>query len=189
MIGLAEKQAERIRLILAGVPGGFQKALAGTINRTLDAARTETDRGARKIYDVSRADMYAGSAIKITRASGSDPDPSGSIEYSGVKIPLMRHRAEPPRPGTGETVRARQTRAGTMARFEHAFIATMGSGHTGIFERATRKRLPIEEIQGSSLAQMAGSEKVREGVEKRAAETAEARMEHEIMRILEGYGG
>ena len=65
----------------------------------------------------------------------------------------------------------------------------MRSGHTGVFEREGPKRFPIEEKMGLSAAQMVGNEKVIEAVEEEAQETVNARLEHEIERLLNGYGG
>ena len=78
---------------------------------------------------------------------------------------------------------------GSGTAFEHAFIADMQSGHTGVFERETSKRFPIEELMGLSAAQMIGNDKVIKDVEKDAQETVNKRIEHEIDRLLNGYGG
>lgn len=74
--------------------------------------------------------------------------------------------------------------------FEDAFIAQMRSGHNiGVFERETRKRFPIEEKMGLSAAQMVGNEKVIETLEEEAQQLVNQRLEHEINRLLSGYGG
>jgi len=73
--------------------------------------------------------------------------------------------------------------------FQDAFIARMQSGHTGMFERDGSKRLPISEFMGPSTAQMAGNSIVLADVEEKAQEVINKRVEHEITRILNGYGG
>lgn len=51
---------------------------------------------------------------------------------------------------------ARQTRTGVTVRargsYRHAFIAAMGSGHTGVMLREGNKRLPITELFGPNPA-------------------------------------
>jgi hypothetical protein len=91
----------------------------------------------------------------------------------------------------GATVKARQRKDKTFATFDNAFIAKMRSGHIGIFERkySGLNHLPIKEIMGASTAQMADNAVVIEKVEAAAAETIVKRTEHEINRILHGYGG
>lgn len=61
--------------------------------------------------------------------------------------------------------------------------------HTGMFERDGSKRLPISEFMGPSTAQMAGNSIVLADVEEKAQEVINKRVEHEITRILNGYGG
>mgnify|MGYP003171504434 FL=1 len=65
----------------------------------------------------------------------------------------------------------------------------MKSGHTGMFERDGAGRLPITEFMGPSAAQMAANSVVVEQVEEKAQEVINKRIEHEITRILNGYGG
>lgn len=58
-----------------------------------------------------------------------------------------------------------------------------------MFERDGSKRLPISEFMGPSTAQMAGNSIVLADVEEKAQEVINKRVEHEITRILNGYGG
>lgn len=58
-----------------------------------------------------------------------------------------------------------------------------------ICERDGSKRLPISEFMGPSTAQMAGNSIVLADVEEKAQEVINKRVEHEITRILNGYGG
>lgn len=58
-----------------------------------------------------------------------------------------------------------------------------------MFERDGSKRLPISEFMGPSTAQMAGNSTVLADVEEKAQEVINKRVEHEITRILNGYGG
>lgn len=73
------------------------------------------------------------------------------LTISGARIPLIDFNARGPVPsrgrGRGVTTRMR----GGKGRYPHAFIATMSSGHTGVFQRVRRSRLPITELHGPSL--------------------------------------
>jgi phage terminase large subunit-like protein len=110
------------------------------------------------------------------------------IHYSGTKIPLYRFGVTPKRPTQGATIMARQRRDRSMTAFENAFISEMRSGHTGIFERVGRRRFPVQEVMAVSTAQMAADSGVMDKAEKSAHETIITRTEHEISRILNGYG-
>ena len=58
-----------------------------------------------------------------------------------------------------------------------------------MFERETGRSFPVTEFMAQSTAQMAGNEEVLEQVSEKAQETVNKRIEHEITRILNGYGG
>lgn len=60
---------------------------------------------------------------------------------------------------------------------------------TGVFERETSKRFPVDELMGLSAAQMVGNEKIVQELQEEAQEVINERLEHEIERILNGYGG
>ena len=76
-------------------------------------------------------------------------------------------------------------------RFENAFVARMGSGHTGIFERTGgmtgHDKDEVEELYGPSVPQMLGSEEVAEKLTKEAMESFEKDLDHAILAILSGY--
>lgn len=74
-----------------------------------------------------------------------------SVSVSGRRLPLIDFRATGPEPsrGKGRGVRARMP--GGAGRYPHAFIATMASGHRGVFQRVARRRLPIRQLYGPSL--------------------------------------
>ena len=69
----------------------------------------------------------------------------------------------------------------------------MKSGHTGIFRRTGGATSTggdeLKEIMGSSVPQMIGNEEVLQKISKEAAEKFEERLEHEVLRILNGWGG
>lgn len=63
-------------------------------------------------------------------------------------IPLIKLGATGPEPSRGKG-RIRVKLAGT---FTSAFIATMPSGHRGVFQRKGKARLPIQELRTSSIS-------------------------------------
>ena len=60
---------------------------------------------------------------------------------------------------------------------------------TGVFERETSQRFPVDELMGLSAAQMVGNERIVQELQEEAQEVINERLEHEIERILNGYGG
>lgn len=187
MVGITSEQIERVESILNGIQNGPEKVFFNVINRALDTVRTASGRQMREVYAIAQKDLRAESNIKMKKASKSDL--AGEISFSGCKIPLYRFNVSPKQPAQGVKVKAAVLKSSAQTEFEHAFIAHMQSGHIGMFERSTSKRLPIDEFTGPSVAHMAGNSVVLDQVEQAAQETINKRIDHEIDRILSGYGG
>ena len=82
----------------------------------------------------------------------------------------------------------RVKRASTKTVLEHVFTATMKSGHTGLFERVTDKRFPIEEKMGPSTPQMMDyNDDISQEIGDKIRDTFDARLEHEILAVLNGW--
>lgn len=96
---------------------------------------------ARKRIKVS----YISRALTLARPKGSDiAGMSWAVNVSGEPMPLV---AYPHRQGKkGVTV---EVNRGKRTLVKGAFVATMKSGHVGVFRRTSKARLPIRELLGS----------------------------------------
>lgn len=81
--------------------------------------------------------------------------------------------------GSGVTVKARGS-------YRHAFIATMRSGHTGVFMREGRARTPITELFGPNPAHdiVRNASVYEEVIEDVRDQVLVPRMLHELSRLL-----
>lgn len=188
MIQITADQIERVNLILSGVPKGAEKAMASVIRRANNTVRSEALKGITSVYAITRQNVRADTTIKV-RTQKADGGVVGMVSFAGYKIPLYRINVSPTLPVQRATVSAAVLAESGRTPFAHAFIAKMKSGHTGMFERDGTGRLPITEFMGPSAAQMAANSVVVEQVEEKAQEVINKRIEHEITRILNGYGG
>lgn len=122
-------------------------ALSRAMNRAVVTTRTVM---ARDIADDTNLGVRTVTKeLKVTKAS---PDSlRARISVSGSKIPLDAWK---PTASRRNGVRAKLPPPG-KGRYPHAFIATMKSGHRGVFQRATlgkgSKRLPIYQLHGPAL--------------------------------------
>ena len=180
-----DAQVNRAGKILAGIPGGAYKAVGSAFARAAAAGKTVAARAVVKDYAITQSTFKANvKNINHFRHDGS------SIEvvfgFRGSVIPLIRFDTTYMEDGHVQT---RVKRAGTKSQLDNAFVAQV-NGHTGVFERLTSKRYPIKELYGPATTQMMYSdEAVLDAVEEKVQETYEKRIEHEISRILNGYGG
>lgn len=114
---------------------------------------------------------------EVTGARFSQVDNSIEIKVRSGWIPLYKFGANQNR--TGVKVRARGS-------YRHAFIASMASGHTGVFRRSGTSRLPIHELFGPNPANdVATSPAEYEQVAVELLEEALVpRLAHELDRLL-----
>ena len=123
------------------------RAVARALNRAAGSARTAMTRAVAP--DMGLPQKVVRPAITVVKAT---PQRLASrVEARGARIPLITFRARGPEPsrGRGRGVRARMP--GGAGHYPHAFIATMPSGHRGVFQRVGRSRLAIRELKGPSV--------------------------------------
>ncbi|MCM1275463.1 MAG: phage tail protein [Lachnospiraceae bacterium] len=206
--GEAVSRAEKL---LAGISGGVEKAVRSALPRAASSLRSEAVKEIRKKYDISAENIRARHSVSVKYTYGANN--SATVRFSGKKIPLHRYNGtspvnpeydssktviaiinginKPVHPGV--TASAHQLKGTSPKKIPGAFVAKMKSGHIGIFERTggvtSSGSDEIRELKGSSVPQMLGSEEVAAALGKHASDVFEQRMEHEITRILNGWGG
>lgn len=112
--------------------------------------------------------------VSVTIAS----DTKVLLSASNRRVPLIEFKARGPEPSLGQGRGVSYSLPGGRGRLPHAFIATMSTGHRGVFMRTEGPRLPIDEKHGPSLGGV--FHKHLKPVEERAQETLVANLRHEI---------
>ncbi|MDR3414208.1 MAG: phage tail protein [Formivibrio sp.] len=170
---------------LAHVPSEVQdKALPRALNKTASQAKVQASREIRNAgYGLKVSEIKK--AIAIRRANRSDL--VASVYASGRPIALINYNA-------------RQTKAGVTVSVKNgrklirgAFIATMPSGHTGVYERvgsghkkvmhngaAQWRGLPIKELFGPSIPSAFMNETVQNALVTAIRERFPRLFAHEI---------
>lgn len=185
MIEIANEQIERVNLILGNMKNAPNRAFFNIINRGLDTVRSKSGKAIRETYYIKQSDIAANQNMRVKRATSGDL--VGSIEFAGMVIPLKQFKVSPSAPAQ-RTVSVSVLRAEGSKRLESAYVADLGKYGVGVFERLTRKRESSQQLYGPSTAHMMRNENVLDKVEQTAQETINKRVEHEISRILNGYG-
>lgn len=178
------KALDRATKLLAGIPGGVQKAAESALNRAAKSGRAGAAKEVGKDYTLKAADFkkYTKSSQHIQK-SGNEI--SVGLNFRGYHVPLIRFNAKITSSGL---YRVQVKRSSSGDTFKHVFRATMNSGHIGLFERSTKKRLPIEQKLGPSVPQMMGANpNLANSVGTNVRKVFEERMEHEITAILNGW--
>ena len=202
---------DRAEKMLAGFPGGMEKAVKSAMSRSLSYLRTNSTKEIRKVYAISAAALRTEENIKTKYTYHPGAGISGYVLFSGRKIPLYRYDGTSPvqpTQDTSKTINAlirghwRQTHPGVAAaghqkantsptRFEDAFVARMKSGHVGIFERTggvtSTGNDALKELMGSSVPQMVDNEDVQQALVDEAMKKFDERLDHEINVIINNW--
>jgi len=106
-------------------------------------------------------------ALSLRRPKGSDiASMSWAVQVSGEPVPLVAY----PHRQTKESVSVEVNR-GKRTLLKGAFVATMTSGHEGVFRRKGKARLPIEELRGSRRVDALLHEGEAQGVAERGGKS------------------
>jgi hypothetical protein len=100
------------------------------------------------------------------------------LEITGNRIPLIDFAARGPEPSRGRGRGVSYRLPGGRSRDPHAFIATMPSGHRGVFKRTGKERNPIIQSHGPSLVNVFRN-KLDFG-----AERAKAALEEQVRLVI-----
>jgi hypothetical protein len=150
------------------------RAFVRAANRGINAGRTSITRDIAGDTGLKSADVTK--ALMLKEASYGSP--VASLGASLKRLPLIQFNARGPEPsrGKGKGVTARLP--GGRGRYPNAFIATMGSGHRGVFQRSGNGRLPVHELFGPSLGHVFS--KYEESAVARTLQAFEQNFGHEL---------
>ena len=185
IVDVVEDSLDKATRLLAGINGGVYKAVGSALSRAAATGKTAAKQPVTKEYTISQSEFLA----RTRNINHFVRESSGGISvvfgFRGNVIPLMKFNTRVN--GSGQIV-TQVKRSGSAETLNRAFSAQMG-GHKGIYERVGVKRFPVEELYGPATPQMMYSnEKVTDEIERKVADTYEKRIDHEILRILNGWG-
>ncbi|MBN1377856.1 MAG: phage tail protein [Gammaproteobacteria bacterium] len=175
-----QKKLNQLMLTLRGYPKALPKIVTRGINKTATAVRTQIVRGIAENINLKIGDIRK----KIILKKASYLRWLAEIFVSGRRIPLI-------------SFGARQTKSGVSYRIDkstgrkklaHAFIATMSTGHSGVFKRRGKARLPIDERFGPSLgAAYEGAQSLVGSVTRQADENLSKNIYVQLEIFLDKY--
>ncbi len=180
--------ADRVEEELEEYPRRAQRIIARALNRGIESARTFMSR--EIAGDTGLRVKDARDAFSLVHANEARLE--ATLGASLKRIPLIRFNARGPEPSRGQGRGVSYRLSGGRGRHPNAFIATLKSGHRGVFVRvgagerkspgAWSKNLPIRELFGPSLGKVFA--KYRPAGLARAAEVFETNLKHDLDRAL-----
>jgi hypothetical protein len=135
-------------------------AVSRALNRTATSERAALSRAIASDMGLNVGTVK--DAISIEQATAGRL--SVRIVAKGKRIPLIDFKAKGPEPSRGRGRGVVAKLPGGRGQYAHAFIATMRSGHRGVFQRVpngsrhgaapNRSQLPIYELFGPSIVKV-----------------------------------
>lgn len=123
--------------------GALRRALRKAGSTALRDMRSEASKRIRARKRIKS--RYIRDAIKPRRAKGSDISRmEWALDVSADPVPLVAYPHRQTKKGVSVEVNR-----GKRTLVAGSFVATMKSGHKGVFRRRGKARLPIQELRGS----------------------------------------
>ena len=184
VVDVAEADLDRVQKLLAGITGGWQKAVGSALSRAAAAGRTEAKRPVLAEYAIDQSTYLRETRTINHFERSADGSISVAFAFAGYVIPLLQFNTSVDSSGRVVTEVKRNGAAETL---NHAFEAQMRP-HIGIYERTGAGRFPLRELYGPATPQMMYSnEAVMDAVEEKMADTYNRRIEHEVDALLNGW--
>ena len=128
------------------VPKAVKAALRKAGSTALRDMRSEASKRVRKRKRIKA--KFVRDAMVLGRPKGGNVDGwEWSVSFTGKAVPLTAYPHRQTRKGVSVEVNR-----GKRTLIKGAFLATMASGHKGVFVRKGIRRLPIRELLGSRPA-------------------------------------
>ena len=177
---------DRANALLAGISngGGAIKAVHAALVRAGATAKTKAGQFAAQEYTMKKSSFMVRTKVKTHVDGGFWGASSVRIQFAGRVIPLLEFNTRYANGGLFTQIK----RANSGEALEHAFAAPV-YGQTAVFEHVDKTRGPLRQKFGPSTAHMLQNEDVIERMDKAMQETFDKRIDHEISRILHGWGG
>ncbi len=183
-VDVVEDSLSRVQKLLAGISGGWQQAVGSAISRAASAGKTEAKSAVSGEYAISQS-TFLQNTRNINHFQRDAEGISVVFGFAGYVLPLLKFNTSVNSRGVVSTQVKRQSAKETL---DHAFRAQMGH-HTGIYERYGPDRFPVRELFGPATPQMLYSnEDVLDRMEEKMVDAYEKRIDHEILRLLNGWG-
>ena len=180
---IGSENIDRINKILAGIPSGAFKVTYAALKRAGDTAKTKAGQFAAAEYTINKGTFMHNVTEKVRTEGGAGG--VASISFAGTVLPLLEFNT---RYSRGGQLTTQVKRNGGAATLEHAFAEKV-FGPIAVFERVGAPRFPVEQKFGPSTGHMMQNENVVEKMDETIRDTFDKRVEHEILRVLNGWGG
>lgn len=174
---------------LTGIKSAYDKAIIRALNRASKSAASKVNKQIRDTYNIKASDINK--YIKIIPATSKRP--YVMLYFRDRNIGLIKFKAKQKEPGVEASVKRSDKHI-----YKSSFIATMPSGHTGVFvrfgpkvpakrgyhARFNKKRQKIKELWGVNTMRIFGAAQSQELLEDQFRERFNIEFERDLKYFL-----
>ena len=166
---------------------GLQKqvlpqATSRAINKTSQSAKSAAVKLIAKDMGIKQKDVRS----SITLLKASRIKLQAVVQARGKRLPIIKLDPHAMQNNIGVTYKGQD---GQRKQIAGAFIATMKTGHRGVYKRAPgAKRLPIMELQGPSIPYVFAQAKITQALEETVNTRWPVIFQHEVQFELQRRG-
>jgi hypothetical protein len=181
MITVTVTGIDEIVVNLDNASRSITRAAARAMNRGILSGQTVMVKAIAADTGMRQKDVRDALVLKEANVNRLEASLAASLK----RIALVDFDAKGSEPSRGKGRGVSYRLQGSRSRVATAFIATMASGHRGVFTRRGKARLGIRELFGPSLGRVFN--KYREPAEQRAVEMFQKNFGHELEVETNGF--
>ncbi|EGG33445.1 phage tail protein [Paenibacillus sp. HGF5] len=182
MITIDADKLKEVEKRLSQYPKQAPVVLSRALNRTATNVKSNASKKAREIYRIKAQDVNK--SFKINRASRNNLGASVVSTGGSIGLEKFKTNAREPSAKKPRSFKAAVKKQGSLRTILRGFVANISG--VKVFQRTSKKRLPIQRLFGPPVPQMVDNPEVRQFINQQAVETFEKRLDHEIKRVMEG---
>ena len=187
-----DSNIDEIEKKLSEITDRSRLVMMRAMNRTARNIATTTKREVASRYFVKQKQVA--DTLKISKASKSNLEVA--VVSKGEKLELEKFKVSPREPvkiisreeRTPKVYKAAVKKAGGLKPLYGERVSGKQSkpkkGTQGIFFRSRGKAYPIKQVMGPAIPQIIDNKEIMENIMKKANETLEKRIEHELSRVM-----
>ena len=192
-IRINREDLDRVASTMEGIRNGYEKILVRSLNKTITGVRTDAVKEIGK--EITPKAKIIRDTFKLEKANYARL--TASVKSIGWPLPLINYAARKVAKGVSFKINKRDASRTTL---RGAFIATMRSGHKGVFWRKFRDthtarqikprmkysslppiyRLPIRQRYGPAVPAIMEDERVMTPILAQASERLTTALNHEL---------
>ena len=127
-IKIDKEELENVKKTLAGIKNGYTSVVVRALNKTITGVQTDSVAEVSKIITPTKTAIRK--TFKLKKANYRQV--SAAVRSTGKPIPLINYKA---RQTAKKGVTVQIYKKGERESWPYSFIATMRSGHKGVFSR------------------------------------------------------